>query len=74
MPNESNLVFLRARRDFDHSVHEAIEKAATKFHEQTGLVPSNIRVESQFDCEEPDGSMRYVLKHIGFDFNLDKVC
>jgi hypothetical protein len=65
--------FLKAKMDFDHSVCEAIKVAATKFHEQTGVKPSTIKFEMEYDCTERDGRLEYTLKHAGFDYNLDEV-
>ena len=65
--------FLKAKLDFDHSVANAIRNAATKFHEQTGVKPSTMKIEMEYDCTEQDGRLEYVLKHASFDYNLDEV-
>ncbi len=73
MSNALAKAFLKAKMDFDHSVCAAVKEAATKFHEQTGVKPSTIRLEMEYDCTEQDGRLEYTLKHAGFDYNLDEV-
>ncbi len=73
MSNALARAFLKAKMDFDHGVLEAIKDAATKFYEQTGVKPSTIRFEMEYDCTEQDGRLEYVIKHAGFDYNLDEV-
>jgi len=73
MKTEISKTLLVAKAEFNSSVCEAIRQAATKFHEQTGVIPSTIKFEMQFDCIENNGELLYVLKYSGFDYNLDEV-
>ncbi len=73
MSNQLAKAFLKAKMDFDYSVCEAIKDAATKFHEQTGVKPFSIKFEMEYDCAGQDGQLEYILKHAGFDYNLDEV-
>jgi hypothetical protein len=65
--------FLSAKRDMDHSISKAIKVAATRFYEQTGLVPATIEFHSAFDCHEGD-HLLYVIRAVKVDFDLDEVC
>ena len=73
MKTDISKTLLVAKAEFDCSVCEAIRQAATKFHEQTGVIPSTIKFEMQFDCTDVDSQLLYVLKYSGFDYNLDEV-
>ena len=73
MKTEISKTLLVAKAEFDSSVCDAIRQAATKFHEQTGVIPSTIKFEMQFDCTDVDSQLLYVLKYSGFDYNLDEV-
>jgi hypothetical protein len=72
MSSSFSKAFLVAKRDFDHAVFAAIKEAATRFHEQTGLVPATIEFHAAFDGQEGK-KLDYVLNAAKIDFNLDEV-
>ena len=73
MTTDVSKTLLNAKAEFDSSVCDAIREATNKFHGQTGVIPSTIKFEMQYDCTDVDSQLLYVLKYSGFDYNLDEV-
>lgn len=67
MSNAFATAFLAAKWEFNHEMYEAVQAAASRFYQQTGIIPASIDYAVQFDCVEAD-QLLYVRKASKMDF------